>query len=133
MRGKFLKVWGCKSNLERKKSRSGMSATTRLVVRYKLLSTFLFVSTGAAFQGAPQPDQNPIREAREAMVQAIEDGRLVSPTGDSAWDLYQRYVQYPLEQSQRREANDRIVNGRRPDTGLLSPRRPGNRARSGSV
>ena len=90
MRGKFLKVWGWTSTFGRQKSRSGMSATTRLIIRYKLVSTFLFVTTAAASQGAPQTAQktaqNPIREARVTMVQDIEEGRQVSPTGDSAWD-----------------------------------------------
>lgn len=114
MSGKFFKVWGW-SRTERQKPRAGMSRTTRLVIRYKLLSTFLFVSTGVAFQGAPPPAQNPMREAREVrvarevMVQAIEEGRLISPAGASAWDLYQRYVRLPLSFSERQEADDRIV------------------------
>lgn len=114
MRNKFLKVWAW-TRTKRQKSRPGMSRTTRLVIRYKLVSTFLFVTTGAAFQGSPQPAQNPMpeaRAARAAMVQAIEEDRLVSPAGNSAWDHYQSYVRYPLGETERHEADDQMVIAR---------------------
>lgn len=107
MEGKFLKIWSWTKR--REKPRSGMSSATRLVIRYKLLSTFLTVSTAAAFQSAPQSEQAPALQAQQAMVHAIEEGRLVWPVGNSAWDHYQRYVLRPLSDNQRHEADDRMV------------------------
>ena len=108
MEGKFLKIWGWKTT-GRPKTGAGMSSVTRLVIRYKLLSTFLSVSTAAAFQGAPPPEQTPAQEARQAMVQAIDEGRLVSPLGNSAWDHYESFVRSLPKEGQRLEADDQMV------------------------
>ncbi|HWP85299.1 MAG TPA: tetratricopeptide repeat protein [Terriglobia bacterium] len=60
----------------------------------------------AAAQGAAPTEQE---QVRQAMEQAIAEGRLVSPGGNSAWDLYQRYLQFPMDEDQRLEADDQMV------------------------
>jgi hypothetical protein len=46
---------------------------------------------------------------RGALDRAVTDGRLLSPAGNNAWDLYQRYLQYPLADEDRSDASDELV------------------------
>ena len=60
----------------------------------------------AALQGAVPTEADVVLSALE---RAIEDGRLLSPTGDNAWDIYQRYLTYALDEDERIEAEDQMV------------------------
>jgi tetratricopeptide (TPR) repeat protein len=60
----------------------------------------------AALQGAVPSEEEVVRNSLE---QAIQDGRLLSPAGNNAWDLYQRYLTYPLGEDERVEADDQMV------------------------
>ena len=60
----------------------------------------------AALQGAVPSESDVVRGALD---RAIAEGRLLSPTGNNAWDIYQRYLQYPLQEEERSEAEDQMV------------------------
>jgi tetratricopeptide (TPR) repeat protein/uncharacterized caspase-like protein len=60
----------------------------------------------AALQGQAPRESDAVRDALD---RAINDGRLLTPSGTSAWDLYQRYIQYPLDDEERSEADDEMV------------------------
>jgi tetratricopeptide (TPR) repeat protein len=48
-------------------------------------------------------------QVRDALERALEEGRLLSPAGNNAWELYQRYLQYPLPESERSDVQDDLV------------------------
>jgi tetratricopeptide (TPR) repeat protein len=60
----------------------------------------------ASLQGAVPTEQDFVRNSLE---QAIQEGRLLSPAVDNAWDIYQRYLNYPLTEDARTEAEDQMV------------------------
>ncbi|MBI3935282.1 MAG: tetratricopeptide repeat protein [Acidobacteria bacterium] len=60
----------------------------------------------AALQGGVPRESDVVRDALD---RAIAEGRLLSPAGNSAWDIYQRYLQYPLAEEERSEAEDQMV------------------------
>ncbi len=48
-------------------------------------------------------------ETRNALQQAIRDGRLLAPAGNNAWELYQRFNQLPVSPSQKDDVKDDLV------------------------
>ena len=45
-------------------------------------------------------------EVRTALQQALREGRLLAPPVDNAWDLYQRYAQLAVPESEKEDAQD---------------------------
>ncbi len=45
-------------------------------------------------------------EVRAAFERAVAEGRLLAPAGNNAWELYQRYIQLPIPQSQKASMQD---------------------------
>ncbi len=48
-------------------------------------------------------------ELRRAFDRAVKEGRLLAPTGQSAWDLYQRLLQAPVPQPEKEDARDSLA------------------------
>lgn len=48
-------------------------------------------------------------DVRDAFARALDSGRLLSPPGDNAWELYQRYRQLPVANSQKEAAQDDLL------------------------
>jgi tetratricopeptide (TPR) repeat protein len=46
---------------------------------------------------------------RAAFKQALQEGRLLSPTPDNAWDLYERYERLPVAESEKEAAKDDLL------------------------
>jgi tetratricopeptide (TPR) repeat protein len=60
----------------------------------------------AALQGGVPAESEVVRDSLD---RAIVEGRLLSPAGNNAWDLYQRYLLYPLADEDRSDAEDELV------------------------
>jgi tetratricopeptide (TPR) repeat protein len=60
----------------------------------------------ASLQGAVPPESAVVRSALE---RAIDDGRLLAPAGNNAWDYYQRYLQYAVPEDDRSDAEDNLL------------------------
>ena len=45
-------------------------------------------------------------EVHAALQDALREGRLLAPSGNNAWDLYQRYTQFPVPQSDLEAVED---------------------------
>ena len=45
-------------------------------------------------------------EVRIALQQALREGRLLAPSEDNAWDLYQRYTQLSVSESEKEDVQD---------------------------
>ena len=46
---------------------------------------------------------------RSSLERAIREGRLLAPPGNNAWDLYLRYNQLPVPESQKEDVKDDVV------------------------
>jgi pentatricopeptide repeat protein len=73
---------------------------------WTLANSFLRTGTEIAALQAQFPESAQVRNAFE---RALEEGRLLSPPGNNAWELYQRYLQYPLPESERSDVEDNLV------------------------